>query len=344
MAKEEKEKKIISLEDFMSHLNKEYGKGTVIDANEKETYNKVIPSTSYSFNNASGIGGIAKGKVTMIAGLPSAGKSTVLYDVMANDHKKYNQPSLLIDKEDAYGQDYGGKLGINNDLVKIVNPRTLEDMYIILLQAIKLNIFGVIGIDSVTTFVPKAKLDEGSEKMLQEATIHSRYMPQVIDALRGTETALIGLFQLREKPGGYGDPYFEPGGNAWLFYSHVRIRITRSEIDKELFQNTMKFHFPKNKLAMPFKVGTITYSWLGGFDTESELADLAIDAGIITVVGRTYTFPELPDFKVTSKAKAIEHLKNNPEYLQSVIKPKITEYLAKTFDTTSVEDNNIRLD
>lgn len=343
MAKDEK--KVISLEDFISHLNKEYGKGTVIDAAEKETYNKVIPSTSYSFNNASGIGGIAKGKVTMIAGMPSAGKSSVLYDIIGNDNKKYQQPVLLIDKEDAYGQDYGSKLGINNDLLKIVNPRTLEDMYIILLQAIKLNIFGVIGIDSVTTFVPKAKLDEGSEKMLQEATIHSRYMPQVIDALRGTDTALIGLFQLREKPGGYGDPYFEPGGNAWLFYSHVRIRITRSEIDKELFQNTMKFHFPKNKLAMPFKVGAITYSWLGGFDIESELADLALDANIITKIGNTYTFPEIEmTSKIVGKTKAIQFLKDNPEYLQSIIKPKVTEYLAKTFDTTSVEDNNIRVD
>jgi len=90
-------------------------------------------------------------------------------------------------------------------------------------------------------------------------------------------------------------------------------------------------------LAEPFRVGAITYSWVGGFDNESEMAELAIDAGMITVIGRTYTFPEVPDFKVTSKAKAIEYLKDNPEYLKTVITPLVKEYLENTHDTSSEE-------
>ena len=261
--------------------------------------------------------------------------STISYDIIGNCQKVFDEPCFLLDREDAYGRAYGERLGIDNNRLKIATPKTLEEMYSILIKVINTNMFGVVVIDSVTAFVPKAKL-EGSEKMLQEATIHSRMMPQVIAALKDKKTAVIGLFQLRQAPGTYGDPNFEPGGTAWPFYSHVMIRVTRSEIEKELKQNTMKFTFLKNKLfSEPFRVGAITYSWTGGFDNESEMAELAIDAGIIKVTGRTYTFPELPDFKVTSKAKAIEHLKNNPEYLQNVITPLVKEYLENTHDTSS---------
>lgn len=125
-----------------------------------------------------------------------------------------------------------------------------------------------------------------------------------------------------------GDPTTVSGGTAVSFYAHVRIKITRSEIDKDLRQNTMKFHFIKNKLAEPFKIGTIVYNWVGGFDTASEAGDIAIEADIIKVNGKTYEFPEIElDKKIVGKKKAMEFLKENPEYMKNVILPKVKEYL-----------------
>ena len=88
-----------------------------------------------------------------------------------------------------------------------------------------------------------------------------------------------------------GDPTTVSGGLSIPFYAHVRIRVTRSEIDRENKQNVMKFTIIKNKLAPPFKVGTIIYNWDNGFDLFSEVGELAIEFGIIKNEKTSYFFP-----------------------------------------------------
>lgn len=148
-----------------------------------------------------------------------------------------------------------------------------------------------------------------------------------MDALKDSNCCLIFIMQIRNKIGGMGDPTTVSGGMAIPFYAHVRIRVTRSEIDRENKQNTMKFTVIKNKLAPSFKVGTIIYNWETGFDLFSEVGDLAIEFGIITNEKTSYFFPEVADFKVVGKKNAIQYLKDNPEYTKTVIEPLLTEYL-----------------
>jgi recombination protein RecA len=105
--------------------------------------------------------------------------------------------------------------------------------------------------------------------------------------------------------------------------------VTRSEIDRENKQNVMKFTIIKNKLAPPFKVGTIIYNWDNGFDLFSEVGDLAIEFGIIKNEGKTYYFPEVDNFKTVGKKNTIQYLKDNPDYTKKVIEPLLTEFLNK---------------
>lgn len=124
-----------------------------------------------------------------------------------------------------------------------------------------------------------------------------------------------------------GDPTTVSGGKAIPFYAHVRIRITRSEIDRENMQNVMKFTVIKNKLAPPFKVGTVVYKWNKGFDFSSEVAQLALEFGIIKKEGNTHYLPDLPDEKFVGKKKLIAYLDDNEEYTKAVIEPLVLEVL-----------------
>ena len=126
-----------------------------------------------------------------------------------------------------------------------------------------------------------------------------------------------------------GDPTCVSGGKAIPFYAHVRIRITRSEIDRENQQNVMKFTVIKNKLAPPFKVGTIIYNWETGFDLFSEIGELAIEFDIIKKVGNTYHFPQTNDTQV-GKKKTIQYLKDNQDYMKNVLEPLVKDYLSHT--------------
>jgi recombination protein RecA len=337
MAEEKKKKDVPkTIEDFKKFLDKEYGKGTVIDPNAREAVKDVIPSSSFSFNLASGIGGWAKGKIYEVYADPSSGKSTLGYDAIANCQKKFGEDCLIIEKEFSYTKPYGSAMGINNEQLHIINPETQEDYYEQLIVALENNLFGVIVVDSLTSFAPKAR-HEGSQIMGLEARCNSYYMRLVINAIQKSNTCLIILQQTRLSIGGFGNPIVVSGGKAVEFYAHVRIWITRSEINKIDEENTMKFNFVKNKLANPFKVGVVTYKWGGGFDDASAIRQIALDAGIITLVKTTYVFPE-SDTKIIGKVKAAEFLRDNPEYVETVIKPLVTKYLESTYEVVEIEE------
>lgn len=331
------EVKILNLEDFKKSVKKTCGKDSIIDALVKQSYGDVIPCTSFSLRNALGIGGFAKRKIYTIDGDLSAGKSTTAYDVIGQAQKVYNDNCLLIDKEDSYTTEYGQMLGLSSDPDKltIVTPHTLEEMYEVTIAAIKANIFGVIVIDSVTSFAPESRFD-GSVVMGVESRINSDKMRLIADAMAKSNTCLILIQQTREKIGAMGDPTTVSGGKAIPFYAHGRIRITRSEIDRELEQNVMKFTIIKNKMASPFKVGTIIYKWNEGFDLFSEMGELAMELNIITKVGNTYTIPEA-DVKLVGKKKLMAYLKDNSEYTKAVIEPKVLEILNTKTDIRVLE-------
>lgn len=340
MAEQEvKIEKQMTLADFERTVKRTMGKGAVVTAEDKQAYGDVIPCSSFSLMSATGIGGLAKRKIYTIDGDLSAGKSTTAYDVMAHSQKKYGDTCLLIDKEDSYTAEYGKMLGLDNEKLLIVTPHTLEDMYTVLISAIKSGLFGVIVVDSVTAFMPAGRY-EGSEAMGIEARVNSDKMREVADAMFNGNSCLILIQQIRNKIGGMGDPTVVSGGMAIPFYAHGRIRITRSAIDRELQQNVMKFTIIKNKMAAPFKVGTVVYKWNQGFDFFSEVGELAIEFGIIRKEKNTHYLPEV-EMKFTGKKKVLEYLADNVEYTKAVIEPKVTEILKGNLIREGDEENEL---
>lgn len=328
-----------SLDDFTKYVKKQCGKDSIIDALEKESYGDVIPLSSFSLMNATGIGGFAKRKIYTLDGDLSSGKSTTAYDAIANCQKKYGQQCLLIDKEDSYTTEYGALLGINNDKLTIVTPHTLEEMYDVLVAAILSGLFGVIVVDSVTALAPQCRF-EGSVVMGVEARVNSDKMRLVSDAMAKSNTCLILIQQTRSKIGGMGDPTTVSGGVAIPFYAHCRVRITRSKIDRELQQNLMKFTIIKNKMAPPFKVGTIIYKWDTGFDFFSEVGELAVEFGIIRNEKKSYFLPET-DVKLVGIKQLRDYLSDNPEYTKKVIEPLVLRKLEEPDLRKEEEENEL---
>lgn len=329
--KTSKKKPILNLEEFIVQVKKTFGADSIVNATEKEGYRDVIPVTPVSLGVALGIGGYAKGKIHAIDGESSGGKSTICYDIIGNTQKNFNEKCLLIDKEDSYTRKYGASLGIDNENLIVVNPHTLEDMYDVLILSLSNKLFGTIVVDSVTSFAPQARF-EGSEQMGIESRVNSDKMRLIADLMPNSNCALFLIQQIRQAMGGFGDPTRVSGGLAIPFYSHTRTRITRSEIDRENQQNVVKFTIIKNKLDVPFKVGTVVYKWGKGFDADSEMVELSLEFGIVTKEGKTYTLPET-DVKIVGKKEVIKYLKENKEYTEKVIKPLV---LAK------LEENDLR--
>ena len=118
MAKKEqdtKEAKLQALQSTLNKIDKEFGKGTIMKLDSGAVLN--IPSIStgsIGLDNALGVGGIPRGRVTEIYGPESSGKTTLALHIIAEAQKEEGI-AAFIDAEHAFDSYYAKNLGIDID-------------------------------------------------------------------------------------------------------------------------------------------------------------------------------------------------------------------------------------
>ena len=108
--------------------------------------------------------------------------------------------------------------------------------------------------------------------------------------LRDNRCTLIGVSQLRQQVGAYGDPNQPTGGLAWKFYSDIRYKVSKV-LEKENESNKTTVEVIKNKCAAPWGVAKFSVNWGTGVDRWQEIVDLAVEYRILskTAKGGWYT-------------------------------------------------------
>ena len=249
MAKKEEKK---SLEQVIKELEKEYGKGSVIHGNEKEEFVDVVSTGSLGLDTAIGVGGIPKraGKIIEMYGWESSGKSTIAQTIAGN-FQKAGEKVLLVDGENSLDEKYSTALGMNlEDLLLIqLDESAGEGAYNKMERIVETGEIGLVIIDSYNSLQP-LKLVEGEigdstlglhARMLNQAVMKANYLATKY----GTNFLFLG--QLREKIGiMFGSPETTKGGNALRFYSHVRLKVSRSTTEA----NSLKEGDTKIGIAM----------------------------------------------------------------------------------------------
>ena len=119
--------------------------------------------------------------------------------------------------------------------------------------------------------------------------LQARLMSQALRKLSGTvnktKTTCIFINQLREKVGVlFGNPETTPGGRALKFYSTIRLDVRRGE------QLKASDSVIGNKVAPPFKTAVVEIMYGLGISKESEIIDLAVEAGILDKSGAWYAY------------------------------------------------------
>lgn len=301
MAKNKEVKK--SLEEVIKELEKEFGKGSIIHGNEKEEFLHVISTGSLGLDEAIGIGGIPKkaGKIIEMYGWESSGKST-LAQTIAGNFQKAGEKVLLVDGENSLDEKYATALGMDlKELLLIqLDESAGEGAYNKMERIVETGEIGLVIIDSYNSLQP-LKLVEGEigdstlglhARMLNQAVMKANYLATKY----GTNFLFLG--QLREKIGVmFGSPETTQGGNALRFYSHVRLKVSRSTTEANSLKegdtkigNKTTVRVEKNKLGSPFKSCSFNIIYGKGIDVINELIDLADEKEIIRVYGKSITY------------------------------------------------------
>lgn len=112
----DKTDKMKALDAAIAHIEKQYGKGSVMKLGENRANMDVetVPTGSLSLDLALGLGGVPKGRIIEIYGPESSGKTTVTLHMVA-EVQKLGGIAGFIDAEHALDPAYARNIGVDID-------------------------------------------------------------------------------------------------------------------------------------------------------------------------------------------------------------------------------------
>ena len=322
MINEEKQK---ALEAALGHIEKQYGKGSVMKLGESGANMQVeaVPTGTLSLDIALGVGGVPKGRIIEIYGPESSGKTTVALHMVAEVQKRGGIAGF-IDAEHALDPVYAKNIGVDIDNLYISQPDNGEQALEITETMVRSGAVDIVIVDSVAALVPKAEIDGdmGDSHVGLQARLMSQALRKLTAVISKSNCVVIFINQLREKVGVmFGNPETTTGGRALKFYSSVRLDVRRVETLKqggEMVGNHTRIKVVKNKVAPPFKQAEFDIMFGTGISREGDILDLAADCSIVNKSGAWYAYHNEKIGQGRENAK--NFLKEHPDICEEIEK------------------------
>ena len=272
-------------------------------------------------------GGFRKGRVAMIVGQESMGK-TLFTQWIIKSFQEQGEICGFVDPEKTFDAKWFEITGVNvRDLV-VVHPESTEQTFDLACEWSR-NGMGLIVVDSLAALTPKARREADLEDQ-EFMGLASRKTSEGLNLFTNmnNDALLVCTNQLRSKIGViYGSPDEIPGGRAQRHYASYIIKISRKGWieetvagKKERMGYNMLVHTLKNKLHTPLQDAIVPFMYSGVIDTVGGAIDLAVDMGILKGARGRYEWEE---HKFHGKRKVSDFFYDNPdefEKLQELIK------------------------
>lgn len=319
----ERAEKVRALEAAIGHLEKEFGKGTVMKLGESEANMNVesVPTGSLSLDIALGLGGIPKGRIIEIYGPESSGKTTVALHMVAEVQKRGGIAGF-VDAEHALDPTYAKNIGVDIDNLYISQPDSGEQALEIAETMVRSGAVDIIVVDSVAALTPQAEIDGemGDSHVGLQARLMSQALRKLTATVNKTKCIVIFINQLREKIGVmFGNPETTTGGRALKFYASIRMDVRRIETLKaqgEMIGNRTRIKIVKNKVAPPFKEAQFDIMFGKGISKAGDILDLAVTNDIIDKSGAWFAYNG--DKIGQGRENAKNFLQENPDIMYEV--------------------------
>jgi len=206
-----------------------------------------IPTGIFELDYGLG-GGLPRGKVSMIYGPESSGKTNCALLAIANHQKLFpDKVCSFVDIEHGFDPDWATQLGVNCKKLAVIKPAYAEQAIDIIESLLYAKDCGIVVVDSIAALVTSSELDASAEKesMGGVAKTISKLTKKTTRALSEAEKAgryptLIYINQIMFKVGVvFGDPETYPGGTKPKHQCSIILRLYGKNITDSKVSETM---------------------------------------------------------------------------------------------------------
>jgi len=239
-----------------------------------------------------GCGGIPVGRITELYSEEGGGKSSLVYQLIAQTQKLGGTP-ILIETENALHPERVKVFGVDLEKLIVIEPDFLEqalEQLVEVFEALPADAGPVfIGWDSLAATPTKEELKSGlvgGQAVADKARIMSRACRTLTSYVAGKRIAMLIVNQTRTKMGVmFGDNTITPGGAAMKFTASLRLRISGGKAIKDdngdHVGKDILISAWKNRLGVPYNKCRVRLNYTIGFDNEWSVLDFGKDREII---------------------------------------------------------------
>jgi recombination protein RecA len=238
-----------------------------------------IPTGSPALDDAIGVGGVPRGRITEVYGPDGAGKATLALSVIAQAQQT-GGTACFIDTEHALDLGWAATVGVDLDRLVLCRPEDGEQALEVADVLVGSGSLDVLVVDSIAALVPRAELDGriGDRFAGVQANLLSQALRKLCGRIARAGCAVVVTNQLRQRAGTPGTPVYTSGGRALGYYASVRLDLRLLEQLREggqVIGSRVRVLVTKNKVAPAWQSAELDVRSDRGVFRRAELVEAA---------------------------------------------------------------------
>lgn len=223
-----------SLDQILNAVRKDKGEKIAVKGSQIPDVAR-CPTGVFQFDLGVG-GGFPKGRMSIVYGVESSGKTNLALKAIAYQQKhgvKGKNRCAFVNLEGTFDPIWAQKMGVDVDQLDVINPAYGEEAVDVTDAILRASDLAICVVDSIAVMVSSKEIaksvetaDVGSSAVLVKRLCNKAVIALAEEARKDHYPALILINQRRFKVGVmFGDPETMPGGETMRFLSSLTVRL-----------------------------------------------------------------------------------------------------------------------